>query len=482
MHTLGLPPASRLLGARASRLLYLTEGWVGQQALLLSPDEKVQSATAERLLRQHAAFEAAKAQGSKFWSSLVSRSLFQLVSTEQLVLLLKNASGQVDDKLKHVVKCRLSGIGQSKVSEDANNLGRSLESSARNKGQAPTRRLWMELVDKGLTSRLYSYAEPPWRNLLAPAGAGAKMPDSMFKPKLSKAPEWVTEIVSSKPKPSWFTSGPAGGNIVFADLRLMEVANEQHRWDVIEKGAQLSQVCRDAQVAIRQVGGGRWFMCLGDVVGEVVLGWPALAVCEGDKVLSVSFDPKGVPEMLLVYDHTQWDAVAYQCVSPWGLLARGAVRPREMRSQSAIVGWANAVPKNLLEVAAAHGFWGIPETGLGWYCRYLGLSVPKHVGLLGRLQAMISHLLPELSPQEVLELMLPRARMPAFYDEILMADDANDLIDEKDQEDFEKTKVAIATRGVGPEVEGVTPWRRGPALGISQRSSMGDSVSAKLGL
>lgn len=183
-----------------------------------------------------------------------------------------------------------------------------------------------------------------------------------------------------------------------------------------------------------------WFIVIGDVVGEAILGWPAVEVCEGGKVQSLCLDPQGEPDMLLVYDHAIWDAVGYQWVSPWGMQARGALRPRELKSSPSIVAWVDARPGNLLEVAASHAFWGATDVGLGWYCRYPGVSAKKNPGLIGKLEVLIAHLLPDISKEEVLELMLPRARMPAFYDDILMADDANDLIDDKDQAEFEKTK------------------------------------------
>lgn len=431
---------NRFLADRATRLLYLTVGWVGQQALLVSEDKAVQQEAARRLLRQHAAYEATKAQGAKFWNKMVARSIFGLVATEQLVLLLQASGGQVDDKLKTVIMQRLAGIGQSKVSEDAMNIGRSLESSARNKGQAPIRRLWMELVDKGLASRLYQYAEPPWRNLLAPVGAQSQLPESLFKPKMKSTPRWVRDIVSARQQPSWFSSTPAGGNVVYADLLLMGHAHETQRWDQIARGAYLSQLCRDAPLGIRAVGGSRWFICLADVVGEAVVAWLAVAVMEGEKVQSLSLDPHGSPELLLVYDHLQWDAVAYQWISPWGQVSRGAIRPLDASSQPAVVAWVDSAPRDLLEVAAANAFWNVTEVGLGWYCRYLGIKKDKGLGLVGTLELLMSTLLPHLTPQQIVDLMQPRARMPPFYDEVLMAEDADDLIDEKDQADFRNMK------------------------------------------
>lgn len=457
--TPGVTP--RLLGARACRLMYLTVGWVGQQTLLVSDDMKVQQEAAGRLLRQHAAYEAAKAHGAKFWKRMADRSIFELVSTEQLVLLLKASGGQVDDKLKTVVMQRLAGLGQSKISEDAMNIGRSLEASARNKGQAPIRRLWMELIDKGLSSRLFNYAEPPWRNLLAPAGAQSKVPESLFKPTLKSTPDWVRDIVTPRQQASWFSSSPAGGNVVYADLLVMVKAHETQRWDQIAKGAYLSQLCRDAPVALRAVGTTRWFICLSDVAGEAVMAWPSVAVCDGEKVLSLSLDPGGAPELLLVYDHLQWDAVAYQWVSPWGQVARGAIRPLDVAAQPTVIAWVDIAPRNLLAVAAANAFWSVTEVGLGWYCRYLGLKQDKSLGLIGTLELLMSTLLPDMSPQQILELMQPRAKMPPFYDEVLMADDADDLIDEKDQADFKNMKVLWVLGGL---IGGLFWW--GCALGL----------------
>eukprot|EP00974_Lingulodinium_polyedra_P064206 6202395-Lingulodinium_polyedra.AAC.1 len=82
---------------------------------------------------------------------------------QQLLGMLEAGGGKPSEEMAAMVSQRISGVGQSKVSEDAMNIGRKLEHQARNKLQGAPRSLWASFIDAGLPSQLYRYHEPEWQ-------------------------------------------------------------------------------------------------------------------------------------------------------------------------------------------------------------------------------------------------------------------------------------------------------------------------------
>lgn len=135
--------------------------------------------------------------------------------------------------------------------------------------------MWQHLVDNGVASHIHKYDEPAWQHYVPPNIAPERMNKSFFDAKCSKAPAWLSRIVSSKNTTDWFSTTPTGHSIVFADIFLMTVAHKQHKWNEIAQGAGFSKLAAGDRLLLQAPEGGEWYFSMGDIAGIAALGWPA---------------------------------------------------------------------------------------------------------------------------------------------------------------------------------------------------------------
>ena len=277
-HTCGAY-VTALVAHRSKRLLYLTHGWTGQQARFTSDDVEVRQAAADQLMQQHRAFEQAKLRREPFWQKVVKRSIFNHVPTQQLVEFLRLNNGEVSDGMRAHCEHRISGIGQSKISEDQVGVGRGREHTAHNKSQILARRLWESYIDRQVASKLYRYEEPEWPKMPLPAGPEGQLPKSLFTTQFKDVPKWIPKIIGTgRQATDWFSTSVDGSCIQYADLEMMTTANERSKWTEIQKGRFMGSLCDAACMALTPPHSQQWYISLGSMSGEGVLAWPVEAV------------------------------------------------------------------------------------------------------------------------------------------------------------------------------------------------------------
>lgn len=74
--------------SRCRRMMWLTEGWFGQQFKLLSGNKGLVRETLRTMKAQYEAYLMARAQPTPFWKRLVARCPFTHVVNQQLVMAL----------------------------------------------------------------------------------------------------------------------------------------------------------------------------------------------------------------------------------------------------------------------------------------------------------------------------------------------------------------------------------------------------------
>lgn len=211
-----------LVCSRFTRLQYLTHGWAGRQVEFLF--EGKDEAAGQALMSEHAEYLLACQQTLSFWKKVCQRSYFLTVPVQQLLQMLHRKGRKVSPELRSHIESRLSGIGQSKVSEDAMNKGRRWEHSAANKQALTPKALWARLLESGLTSEVFHYDEVTWQGQVAPVGEAAALPRSVFHVSLRESPKWVGNIVGTSAKPPWFTTTATFSNVIYADNFLLQTA------------------------------------------------------------------------------------------------------------------------------------------------------------------------------------------------------------------------------------------------------------------
>ena len=98
---------------------------------------------------------------------------------------------------------------------------------------------------------------------------------------------------------------------------------------------------------------------------------------------------------------------------------------------------------SMLKVSAAHGFWSATEAQLTQMAKDWGL-MPAEKGFAGLLSALVKHALPNISDEELYNIMLMRnpAGKSAF-EELLEQEQVLDFVEKADREALEKERSSI---------------------------------------
>lgn len=249
------------LGARDRRLLFLTEGWTGQQVKFFDTCDRSRNEAAARLRAQSVAFDALCRQTSRVCKAMAARSIFQTALVIQLREVCESSAWQVTEELSTLAFNRCSGLLQSKVAEDVICKCRKLEKPSPNPTQIPCHRFWKYLIDSQVTSELYRFKEPLYRDLVIPEEE-RELPKCLFKPDFQNSPAKLRTIVSNRQKPAWPTTTVPGMPVAYADMHAMTVAYELNDWSVLNT-TYFSALGEAGNVALKRNGDDKWYFSFG---------------------------------------------------------------------------------------------------------------------------------------------------------------------------------------------------------------------------
>lgn len=397
-----------LLGCRDRRLMYITEGWTGLQALFFSDcaDDRMQACT--RLRKQYEAFRELSRQDDKVCKAIARRSIFQQAPTVQLVELLTRNGWEPTRLIAEHCKNRVSGVLQSKVAEDLIGAGRRLEKPAPNPTQLPKQKLWKFLIDEKVVDGLYRFEEPRFRDVQVPRGREGNLPPGLFAADFKGAPAALRAVAGTKQTVPWHTSGVTNMHLVYADLYSTTLAHERNDWKSLQT-TYFSALAEGKNMAMKKVGSSKWFFSLGGNNPIAARGWPAVATMRQDELLFLELDMTGKPEWILVTDPEAWQAVTFQWHSPLRQYLADRSRRSQVRSKPSLVAYPIGKPKPLIQEAACQGFWDIPKANLMWFCRYYGVEVNSQASLCAVLKGLILKLMPKTSDERLVEMLAKRS-------------------------------------------------------------------------
>ena len=134
-----------------------------------------------------------------------------------------------------------------------------------------------------------------------------------------------------------------------------------------------------------------------------------------------------------------WVVVPIKWCSPLGAFASGVVKG-EAVAAAGVHMRVDSKPRPLMEEAALNCFWDIGGPGLKAICRYMDVPVNPDESDVDRPQALINQRLHKTTPDEMISILEKRFKDEGSMDQLLMSEEIEDLMDEKDLEDFLQKK------------------------------------------
>ena len=438
--------ALHLVSARVKRLMWLSSSFESQFLLLCSPSPDRVAGALQRMRQLWEDFENASLVGDGFWSKLCERSQFKTMAVQQMVLLLRESNWTVTPAMKALAESRVRRLLTSKLSEDSFCFGRQKETAQANKTMA-IKKLYGQLLERGLGTRLHRFREVPYEQAAVPRGEEGALSEEIFCPKVTEAYLPLRKITQPKhgTTNSWFSTSAELSNIVYVDTVLSRygarkgwaLVAREHGWCCLVRPVGL--VCLKLKT-----GNPSWVLSLGDVAGEVALVWPTVATArEGAVSFAVDFSKQ--PVRLCILSHADWVALAVRWIPPVEQILRGWSKAEEVARQPQLLLVGEGEPQELLRLAAMRCFWDLPMHQVHWIAAQLEVALDAADGEAEKLFLLLQKILEGMEESAVLDMLAKRCEtrddqladllaMPAF-EEFVHASDAAGFAEAQEQEE-----------------------------------------------
>ena len=239
--------------------------------------------------------------------------------TTQVFLVAEAKGFTWDPELKGVIQNLFSAVGQTGVDENGFKVQRAAESSSNNRSMSNQRR-WSTLIDAGVASSLFRFAElPGHQDMVIPPGFCQRSMGAMFSCRVKDATPGLKEVANSARSPDWYSPAPRNEAAVDADVSLWRYMKKFGKWDT--QGFQwMGSLLSGKNMLIRNIAeyGDVWFWPLADSGLSAKMGWPAQEVLLNNGVC-YSLVPAPSPEQtpfLHVLALSTWEAIEVAWESP----------------------------------------------------------------------------------------------------------------------------------------------------------------------
>ena len=81
--------------------------------------------------------------------------------------------------------------------------------------------MWAEVIKQNVVNEVHRFEPLLWKEEAVPHGELGTLPKEAFKPSVKGLPQELKDVVGTVASPSWYTSNPAGSNLVYANVNLM---------------------------------------------------------------------------------------------------------------------------------------------------------------------------------------------------------------------------------------------------------------------
>ncbi len=187
------------------------------------------------------------------------------------------------------------------------------------------------------------------------------------------------------------------------------------------------------------------------MVSSCVLGFPLVSKVTANGTYFTFATMTGF-SWLPILDGQSWKARTVEFRSPLGV----RVRAKRWIAGASITLWPTCAEDTILKVAARHGFWDIPLTGLRQLARELMVDVGAADGLPAThllVAEAVLHPKRNLTASEKLEIL--RFRLPSSdaASEFLQSEEVDELLDAKTKEELRQDIPASSGAAVAPDVK-----------------------------
>ena len=106
----------------------------------------------------------------------------------------------------------------------------------------------------------------------------------------------------------------------------------------------------------------------------------------------------------------------YEWISPWGSVALGLRTAGDANAAPSLIANIVSQPCGLLRQGALHAFWSFSLVSLGWVGKLAGIRLPAGGTLYGKLDALVRGICPDLSDEQVMEILRKRLKVTRIID------------------------------------------------------------------
>lgn len=458
----------RLVANRIKRMLWFTEGWAGRQALLIASEEADRRQACRRFEEQHKAFEAARGKAMPIWRRMVERSFFQTGAVLQLALSLQKAGWQSTAEVQDLVRNRLSGILQSKISEDMVCRARRGEQHRQN-SEMSDRAVWLSLVEHEVATSVHHFRELDCSGVLVPPSSSENtaLQQRLFENKAKECTPMLKSIIGTRDKTDWYSSSVAGANLVFADTLLMEDAWRRQDWT--RAASAWIAAFLPCGLLFREIASGQWFFSLGPIAGVIVCAWPARVVFHAKKLVAARPATPGKPHFLVATSFDHFEACSVAWTSPAEQSALGFEAFCRLEWSPGLVARPLAQPRTLLAEAAHQAFWDLGAMQLGKLASHRGVDFESGLSLCEKATLLMKDILKKASDVDIVEMLRQRLKSDDMFSWFSQLDDVEELVAKEDAKDFAKEKEDLA-KGMLANARFSAEWQKLKAAVVAKQA------------
>lgn len=443
-----------LVGHRLRRMSYFLRSWPVRSTQMLLPGAKGEESLDELLEDLRAFEEFQKHQHMPAVKALVDRSIFSLVSTQQLVKMCENSGWalrpaliawlhQASEKNISTVLCE-DGFQRQKGKVDK-----------QNNHQCRAARAFGTLLEMEVMGVVHDYSEVRPDEL---SGSRVqRISAAAYKPPLKGTKvEDMHRIIgaTANSRPFWYSPGVEQLPVEHIDLEMMrwcvrhnKIAEVGHAW----MGCLLRA---EHSILVRTKGAnsnGNWVFPLLDTVGTCSLVWPAKQFLSPDasakQFFTFNLEPPSMRDIYLpVVDLSMFEAIPVRWRSPLSLARDHPTVDPSAWLVLGVVCEVTGPAEPLLTVAARHAFWSLGVVFLGMLARHLQLEIPNTRSLFEVCYSMVQQVL-HCNDKDCVSIMAQRMGNDSLdsVTELMELDEAYEVLDFDERTACDQMKTQMAT-------------------------------------
>lgn len=374
---------------------------------------------------------------------MCARSILNTWAVKAMFELAEHNSWEWSSAIGTLSRNMFSIVGGTKIDEDANREERMAEAKNMKRTMSDCRR-FAALIGSSLAGGVHRYDEVGSSGVYMDRGEGTTDIRCLFRPDPKNMSVDMRKVMGSQARPAWPSPSPLHAAQHQADLHLMVYCSSRHRWHE-GKTSWMSVFCDQTKLLLRSktLLGSDWYFPLGNAVGVLGLGWPAVEVHMNGNVF---YQPKaGVPRSevrwLPMTSFDDWEGMPFEFLGPLAMALPSSPVP------AGIFAKPTSDPDTLLRSMAQQAFSDFPKMCLVSISRHIGLEVCPSDSLYTTLSKLISKCCPELSEERLVSILELRVTCPDPRVTVVQENCESEMFDASERKEIrDMSKQAAARR------------------------------------